>query len=84
MCNVCDIQHIRMCMLIPGCRQKVDINNLGLAVSYYTLNIPSMHEKKLVSRFLAVCNRDGKLDSYKGRASFLLQDDIHCLKALQS
>lgn len=54
MCNVCDIQHIRMCMLIPGCRQKVDINNLGLAVSYYTLNIPSMHEKKLVSRFLAV------------------------------
>lgn len=32
---------------------EVGINNLELAVAYYTFNIPSMQEKKLVTRSLA-------------------------------
>lgn len=54
MCNVCDIQHIRMYVLVPRCRQKkVDINYLELALAYYILKIPSVQEKQLVSRSLA-------------------------------
>lgn len=72
MCNECDIQRIRMYVLVPRCRQKVDVNYLELALAYYTLNILSMQEKKLVSRSLAAYNRDGRLDSCKAAASFLL------------
>lgn len=51
---------------------KSGCNDLELALAYYTHNIPSMQEKKLVSRSLAAYNTDGRLDSCKAGASFLL------------
>lgn len=44
---------------------KSGCNDLELALAYYTLNIPSMQEKKLVSKSLAAYNTDGSLTRVK-------------------